>query len=48
MNKMPFGKYKNKLIKDIPEDYVNWMKINIFSNPKRKNLIESEMQRNRD
>ncbi len=38
MNKMPFGKYKNQYIKDIPEDYVKWMKLNIFSKPLNKDL----------
>ena len=38
MNKMPFGKYKNQYIKDIPEDYVNWMKLNIFSKPLNTDL----------
>jgi len=30
--KMPFGKYKNELISEIPSDYIKWMKSqNIFS-----------------
>ncbi len=32
-DKMPFGKHKNVNIKDLPDDYVNWMiKKNVFKN----------------
>lgn len=37
--KMPFGKYKNNLLKDIPKNYVNWLAINVF--PKDKLLKKS-------
>ena len=40
LNKMPFGKYKNDYIKDIPESYVNWLKNNIFNNSRNKDLIK--------
>ena len=28
--KMPFGKYKNVNLQDIPEDYVSWLSQNVF------------------
>lgn len=27
--KMPFGKYKGRYLKDIPEDYIKWAVMNI-------------------
>lgn len=39
IKKMPFGKYKNEFIKDIPKDYVNWLKNNILNDSKNKDLI---------
>ncbi len=37
--KMPFGKYKNTPIKEIPTDYIKWLEQNIF--PKNKILRKS-------
>ena len=38
IQKMPFGKYKNQLIQDIPKGYVNWLKINVLSKSFNKDL----------
>ena len=40
--KMPFGKYKNKMLMDIPEDYLLWVLQNCRSvKPDLRNAIEN-------
>lgn len=39
--KMPFGKYKDKLICDIPEHYLVWFKQKGFPNGKLGILLET-------
>ena len=42
---MPFGKYKNEEIKNVPDDYVNWMiKKNFFKNNPvlKKSFLKAE------
>ena len=38
--RMPFGKYKNRLLIDLPEPYVVWFKNNGFPKGELGNLLE--------
>ena len=38
---MPFGKYQGKLLKDVPQDYLKWLKgTGAFDKPENKELLE--------
>jgi len=42
--KMPFGKYKNRYLKDIPDEYVRWAVINLEDRATAE-MMSVELQR---
>ena len=38
MKKMPFGKHRGILVKDLPDDYVDWMKKNLLDDPGKSDI----------
>ena len=42
--KMPFGKYKGRFIKDVPDDYIKWAVINVTDRASAE-MFAIELQR---
>ena len=35
---MPFGKHRGILIKDLPDDYIEWMKKTFINDPEKSDI----------